>query len=498
MAALVGAVTMAAGCSSADTSSSTDVASASTSAVVASPVTTVSSLTSTVASAPTTSQPRTTPSATAPPDDFASSPLVLVVQRFDPDDASNVSYVVVAQDGRDLATLSPPADFDGQLAIRAIHQAPGATLALVEIGDRLATLDAETLQLETYLIGADVEWHDPEARFLIVSIDQHFEVIDVKTLTRHDIGSFERFLSAVPAGDRLVVTTIENDELVTVIVDVAADSVDVLDSLTGSGWSYDDSGAQLLARNSPTLTNRNASEFLVSPASEPTTQTAWFTSDRAPRAVWGDDSLVVAEASGGRVFVVTAESAVDIGVLPGDRLGSMFGDPTSAGVLIEHGVDALPSWYHIDPVSATLTELPELGGLSLSATVASRPGLVVLDDAVSSSDREAGRVVAVRVRDGSVTELVSTPDRSIVSGGALSDELVVVGLGDDQPLQIFDLESGETISLDGAVFARPSPDAALAAIELGSARSRTVSLLDLSTGALRELTEGHVIAWLQR
>lgn len=333
---------------------------------------------------------------------------------------------------------------------------------------------------------------------LIVSIDQHFEVIDLRTFTRHDIGSFERFLSAVPAGDRLVVTVTENDELVTVIVDVAAGSVNELDSLIGTGWSYDDSGAQLLARSSPSVTDRITAELLVSPASEPASQRVWYTSDRAPRAVWGDDSLVVAEASGGRVSVVTAESTVDIGVLPGDRLGSMLADPTSAGVLIEHGTDALSSWYHVDPVSATLTELPELEGLGLSATVASRPGLVIVDDAVAGSDREAGRVVAVHVRDGSVTVLVSTPDRSIVSGGALTDELVVVGLGDDQPLQIFDLASGETITLDGAVFARADPDAALAAVEFGSPRSSTTSLLDLSTGVLRDLTAGHVIAWLQR
>ncbi len=471
--ALVGAVTLASACSSADTS------------------------TSTIAPSPTTSHATTAPVVTAP-STVASSRHVLVVQRFDPDEASNVSYVVVAQDGSDLGTLSPPADFDGRWAIRAIHQAPGATLALVETGDSVVTLDIETLQLETYLTGAEVEWRDAEGRFLIVSTDQHFEVIDLRTLTRHDLGSFERFLSAVSAGDRLVVTTTENDELVTVIVDVAAGGVDELDSLTGMGWSYDDSGAQLLARNSPSVTDRNTTELLVSPASEPTSQRVWYTSDRAPRAVWGDDSLVVAEASGGRVSVVTAESTVDIGALPGDRLGSMFADPTSAGVLIEHGADALSSWYHVDPVSATLTELPELEGLGLSTTVASRPGLVIVDDAVSGSDREAGRVVAVHVRDGSLTELVSTPDRSIVSGGALSDELVVIGLGDDQPLQIFDLESGETITLDGAVFARADPDAAVAAVEFGSARSSTTSLLDLSTGVLRDLTAGHAIAWLQR
>lgn len=436
---------------------------------------------------------------TAPPDAVASSPNVLVVQRFDPGEASNVSYVVVAQDGSELATLSPPAEFGERLAIAAIHQAPGTTLALVEAGDGLATLDTETLQLGTYLIGADVEWRDSKARFLIVSVDQHLEVVDLKTLTRHDIGSAERFLSAVPVGDRLVVAAVADDELVTVIVDGAADSVDVLDSVSMSGWSFDDSGEQLLARRSPLRSDRSATEFLVSPASEPTTQHAWYvSSDRAPRAVWGDDSLVVAEASDGRVLVVTAESAVEIGVLPGDGLANMIGDPTSAGVLIQHGNDSRSSWHHVDPVTGTLTELPGLEGLSWSVTVASGPGLVVLDDAVSGADRQVGRVVAVRVRDGSVTELASTPDRRIVRGGALSEDVVVMGLGDDVPLEIFDLESGETISLDAAVLASLSPNPDVAAIEFGSVRSPTTSLLDLPTGALRDLTEGHVVAWLQR
>lgn len=103
-----------------------------------------------------------------------------------------------------------------------------------------------------------------------------------------------------------------------------------------------------------------------------------------------------------------------------------------------------------------------------------------------------------RVRDGSVTELASTPDRRIVRGGALSEDVVVMGLGDDVPLEIFDLESGETISLDGAVLASLSPNPDVAAIEFGSVRSPTTSLLDLPTGALRDLTEGHVVAWLQR
>ena len=296
-------------------------ASASTSAVTVPPATAGSSSPSTVAPSAATLQPTTASSVIEAPDAAVSAPQVLMVERFDPDDVGNVSYVVVAQDGSELAVLSPPTDFDGRLTISAIHQAPGATLALVEAGDRLATLDAETLQLETYMTGAEVEWRDLDARFVIVSTDRrHLEVIDLTTLTRHDIGSFERFLSAVSSGDRLLVTAIDNDRVVTVILDVAADSIGVLDGMTGSDWSLDDSGELLLTRNVSAVTDGKASEFVVSPASKPATQDVWYTSDRAPRAVWGDDSIVVVEGSGGGVFVVTAESAVDIGVLPGDRL----------------------------------------------------------------------------------------------------------------------------------------------------------------------------------
>ena len=423
---------------------------------------------------------------------------MLLVQRF-ATDGGGVSYVLVGPDGGDLATLTASEGLGEELSVSGITQATGSDVALVETPEGLATLDAATLELDSYLPGAEVEWRDPDGRFLVVRADGLLEVVDGGTLTRHALDSAGQVGSASAAGDRVAITLIGEDGVVAVVVDAVTGTVTPLheDDRT-TGLPFDDAGDQLVVTRTDGPGSLRVRQLVVSSSASPSSQTVWYESELGPTAAWADDTLVVAEANGGRVLLVSDGETVEIGTLAGDGGPALFGDPEHPGVLVRHQVEDTTSWYHVDPEAGTLTPLPELDGMDISATVTSRDGIVVLDDSIGSSDRSAGRIVAVRPADGAVTELFTAPVREVLAGGALSPTLVALGPSEELPLQLVDVSTGDAIAIDDAAFVRLSSDPTLAAAAIGPARTRRAALVDLISGAVEPLTEGQPVGWLQR
>jgi hypothetical protein len=484
---LISVALVAAGCSS------TDGESSSSSSVPPAPT----------ASAPdvsiSTPAPDPTPSPTTTPGTAATaSESALLVQRFDTD-RGGVSYVLVGPDGSDLATLTAPEGLGEELTVSGITQAAGAATAMVETPAGLATFDAATLELASFLPGAGVEWRDPDGRFLVVTVDGLLEVVDGLTLSRHPLGVDGSLGSVGVAGDRVALTVIGEDDFGAVLVDAATGAVTSRsDGDRTSSLPFDDAGEQLVVSRTGDRGGPRITQIAVSLSASPDAQAVWYESELGPTAAWADDTLVVAEVTGGRVLLVSEGEAVEIGTLPGDGGPALFGDPEAPGVLVVHRGEDTTSWYHVDPQVGSLTPLPELDGMDLSATVTSDAGLLVLDDAVDGSDRSVGRAVAVQPGDGAITELFTATDREVLVGAALSPILVALIGSDDLPLQLFDVASGDMIAIDDGAFARLSPDPTMAAVAIGPGRTRSAALVDLTSGAVEPLTDGQPVGWLQR